>query len=226
MVPGVSVELCGGTHVRHTADIGLFRITTETGVAAGVRRVEAVTGTAAYHRAVAHEDLLERAAAAVKTTPDTLLRRLEQLLEENRDLRRQLERARQTGSADLVAELIAGAEQVDGASVIASELQVGSGDELRSIGDRLRDRLGSGAAVLAGRHDDRVALIAIVTDDLIERGVRADALVREVAQATGGSGGGRPQVARGGVGDAALLADAFGRVPQLVRAALGATAGS
>jgi alanyl-tRNA synthetase len=226
MVPGVSVELCGGTHVRHTADIGLFRITTETGVAAGVRRVEAVTGTAAYRRAVAHEDLLERAAAAVKTTPDTLLRRLEQLLEENRDLRRQLERARQTGSADLVAELIAGAEQVDGASVIASELQVGSGDELRSIGDRLRDRLGSGAAVLAGRHDDRVALIAIVTDDLIERGVRADALVREVAQATGGSGGGRPQVARGGVGDAALLADAFGRVPQLVRAALGATAGS
>jgi alanyl-tRNA synthetase len=219
-VPGISVELCGGTHVRHTGDIGLFRIITETGVAAGVRRVEAVSGSAAFRRAVQREDLLNQAAAAVKTTPDTLLRRIEQLLDENRELRRQLERSRQRGSGDVVAELIGAAEVVAGAKVVARELDVSSADELRSIGDRLRERLGSGAAVIAARQDERAALIAVVTDDLIARGVRADALVREVAKLAGGSGGGRPHMAQGGVGDASRLADALRRAPDFVRGVL------
>jgi alanyl-tRNA synthetase len=219
-VPGVSVELCGGTHVRHTGDIGLFRLVSETGVAAGVRRVEAVTGTAAYRRAVAHEDLLNEAAAVVKTTPDTLLRRLEQLLEDNRELRRQLERARRTGGADLVSELIGQAEAVDGTRVVARELDATSGEELRAIADRLREQLGSGAAIIAARLDDRIALVGVVTDDLITRGVRADALVREVARLTGGSGGGRPHMAQGGVGDPAQLPAALRRTAELVRSAL------
>jgi alanyl-tRNA synthetase len=222
MIPGVSTELCGGTHVRHTGDIGLFRVVGETGVAAGVRRVEAVTGSAAYRRAVQREDLLNEAAAAVKTTPDTLLRRLEQLLHENRELRRQLERVRESGSADVIGELIGGADTVDGAKVIARELDGTSGDELRALGDRLRARLGSGAAVLAGREGERVALIAVVTDDLIRRGVRADALVRAVAVLTGGSGGGKPHMAQGGVGDPARVGEALTRTADLVRELLGA----
>jgi alanyl-tRNA synthetase len=220
MVPGVSTELCGGTHVRHTGDIGIFRIVSETGVAAGIRRVEAVTGAAAYRRAVAREDLLNQAAAAVKTTPETLLRRLEQLLDENRELRRQLERARQHGAADVVGALVAEAESVAGTRVIARELEVSDADELRGVGDRLRERLGSGVAVLAAHQDERVALIAVVTDDLITRGVRADALVREVAKLTGGSGGGRPHMAQGGVGDPAQLGDALRQVAEMVRATL------
>jgi alanyl-tRNA synthetase len=220
MVPGVSTELCGGTHVRHTGDIGIFRIVSETGVAAGIRRVEAVTGAAAYRRAVAREDLLNQAAAAVKTTPETLLRRLEQLLDENRELRRQLERARQHGAADVVGTLVAEAESVAGTRVIARELEVSDADELRGVGDRLRERLGSGVAVLAAHQDERVALIAVVTDDLITRGVRADALVREVAKLTGGSGGGRSHMAQGGVGDPAQLADALRQVAEIVRATL------
>jgi alanyl-tRNA synthetase len=219
-VPGVSTELCGGTHVRHTGDIGIFRIVSETGVAAGIRRVEAVTGAAAYRRAVAREDLLNQAAAAVKTTPETLLRRLEQLLDENRELRRQLERARQHGAADVLGALVAEAESVAGTRVIARELEVSDADELRGVGDRLRERLGSGVAVLAARQDERVALIAVVTDDLITRGVRADALVREVAKLTGGSGGGRPHMAQGGVGDPAQLGDALRQVAEIVRATL------
>ncbi|CAN5744234.1 alanine--tRNA ligase [soil metagenome] len=222
MIPGVSTELCGGTHVRHTGDIGLFRIVSETGVAAGIRRVEAVTGTTAYRRSMQREDLLNEAAAAVKTTPDTLLRRLQQLVEENRELRRQLDRARQSGSADVVGDLIGSAETVDGTMVIARDLEAASGEELRGVGDRLRERLGSGAAVLAGRDADRIALIAVVTDDLITRGVRADALVRAVAKLTGGSGGGRPHMAQGGVGDASQLADALARTSELVRQLLGA----
>jgi alanyl-tRNA synthetase len=221
MVPGLSTELCGGTHVRHTGDIGMFRIIGETGVASGVRRVEAVTGAAAYRRAVEREDLLNEAAAAVKTTPETLLRRLEQMLEENRELRRQLERARQSGSADSLGTLLAAASDVDGAKVIASDVEVDSVDELRATGDRLRERLGTGAAVIAARLGERVALIAVVTDDLIARGVRADALVREVAKATGGSGGGKAHMAQGGVGDPDRLGDALGLVPGVVGRLLG-----
>ncbi|HSK19771.1 MAG TPA: alanine--tRNA ligase [Longimicrobiales bacterium] len=221
MVPGVSTELCGGTHVRHTGDIGLFRIVSESGVAAGIRRIEAVSGSAAYRRAVAREDLLEEAAAAVKTTPDALVRRIEQMLEENRELRRQLERARQTGSGDIVNELIGSAAAVNGVKVIAREIEVADANELRTLGDRLRDRLGSGAAVLAGRAPDRVALIAVVTDDMISRGVRADAIVREIAKRTGGSGGGRPHMAQGGVGDESQLEAALGGTVEIVTRLLG-----
>src|SRR5690606_15411003 len=109
-----------------------------------------------YRRAVAREDTLEEAAAAVKTTPDALVRRIEQMLEENRELRRQLERARQTGAGDVVSELISSAAAVDGVKVIAREIEVADANELRTLGARLRDRLGSGAAVLAGRAPDRV----------------------------------------------------------------------
>jgi alanyl-tRNA synthetase len=216
-VPGVSTELCGGTHVRHTGDIGHFRLIGETGVAAGIRRVEAVTGSAAYRRAVQREDLLNEAAAAVKTTPDTLLRRLEQLLEENRELRRQLQRARQAGGGDAVSELVASAQTVDGVKVIARLIEDTSAEELRALGDRLRERIGSGAAVLAAGEGERIALISIVTDDLISRGVRADVLIRKVAAATGGSGGGRPHMAQGGVGDRSKLDDALATAADVVR---------
>jgi alanyl-tRNA synthetase len=219
-IPGVSMELCGGTHVRHTGEIGLFRIVSESGVAAGVRRIEAVTGREAYRRDVAHEETLRAAAALLRTPPENLLRRVEQIVEENRALSRQLERVRQEGAGDLVGELLSGADDVAGAAVVAREIEVASAEELRRLGDRLRERLGSGAAVIAARLPDKVALLAVVTDDLIGRGLRADALVREVARATGGSGGGRPHLAQGGVGDAARLADALARTPELVRASL------
>jgi alanyl-tRNA synthetase len=219
-VPGVSVELCGGTHVPHTSDIGTFRIVSESGVAAGIRRIEAVTGREAYRRSVAHDAILEQAAAMLKTTPDSVLRRIEQVIEEQRDLKRQIERARTAGAVDRVAELLASAENVDGLNVIAASLDVDGADELRALGDQLRERMDHGLAVLAGRTPERVSLIAVVTDDLLAKGVRADAVVREVARATGGSGGGRPHMAQGGVGDADKVPDALARTGDIVRALL------
>jgi alanyl-tRNA synthetase len=182
--------------------------------------VEALTGTAAYRRTLERDELLERAAAAARTSPDLLAARIEQLGEENRELRRQLQKARTSGAGDVVGELIANATAVDGARVVAREIEVQNADELRLVGDRLRERLGTGAAVLAARHDERIALLAIVTDDLLSRGVSADRLVREVAALTGGSGGGRPHMARGGVGDPAQVPAALGRAPDIVRAML------
>jgi alanyl-tRNA synthetase len=220
IIPEVSIELCGGTHVRHTSEIGLFRIVSESGIAAGVRRIEAVTGTVAYRRTIERDQLIESVADSLRTRPDQLPARIEQLTEENRELRRQLQRARTTGAGDLVAELIDGATAVNGTRVIAREIDAGSADELRAVGDRLRERLGSGAAVLAARDRDRVALLAIVTDDLLGRGVHAGKLVREVAAMTGGSGGGRPHMAQGGAGDPSRLPAALGRAADIVRSML------
>ena len=216
-IPGYSMELCGGTHVRHTSDIGQFRIISEGGVASGVRRIEAVTGTGAYRRALAQEETLTRAAALLKTAPDNLLHRLEQVLEENRETKRNLEKARTSGSADVVGQLVDGATQVNGAQVVSKQVEVATADELRGLGDRLRERLKSGAAVLAARVGDRTSLFAVVTDDLVNRGLRADALVKEIASITGGSGGGRPHMAQASVGDESKLADALQRAVEIVR---------
>ncbi|HSJ10719.1 MAG TPA: alanine--tRNA ligase [Longimicrobiales bacterium] len=220
MVPGVSIELCGGTHVRHTGDIGVFRIVGEAGVASGVRRIEAVTGSAAYRRTVEREDMLSHAAALAKTTPDNLARRIEQMLEETKELKRQLDKARQAGAGDQVGALVEAAHDVSGVKVVALEVEVDSAEALRALGDGLRERLGSGVAVLAGQLGERTALMAVATDDMITRGVKADALVRDVAKQTGGSGGGKAHMAQGGVTDTTKLAAALAGVPAFVQSLL------
>ena len=221
-VPDLSIELCGGTHVRHTGDIGVFRIVSESGVAAGIRRIEAVTGSAAYRRAVEQEDLVRSMSAALRTTPDGLMRRVEQLNEEVRELRRKIEKARAEGSSDAVGQLIASAATADGVSIIAQQVDVGSADELRIMGDRLRNELKSGVAVLAVKQPERMSFFAVVTDDLVAKGVKAGNIVREVAAMTGGSGGGKPHMAQGGVGDEAKVGTALGQVESIVRTMLGA----
>ena len=220
-VPGVSMELCGGTHVSHTGEIGLFRIVSESGVASGVRRIEAVTGSAAYERARAQDDLIHALSLALRAPADQVLHRVEQVLEENRALQKEVERLRTHGAGDVVGALMERGAPVDGARVVASWVDVSTPDELRALGDHLRERLGSGAAVLAARFPEKVALFAIVTDDLISKGVRADRLVREVAAVTGGSGGGRPHMAQGGVGDAERVGEALARAVELVKGMLG-----
>ena len=219
-IPSVSIELCGGTHVSHTSDIGMFRIVSESGVAAGIRRIEAVTGREAYRRSVARDAVLEQAAAMLKTTPDTLLRRIEQLSEEQRDLRRQLEKARTAGAGDRVGELLSAAQEIDGVRLVTASIEVAAADELRALGDQLRERMQNGVAVLAGRQDERVSLLGVVTDDLLSRGVRADVIVREVAKVAGGSGGGRPHMAQGGIGDVSKVDAALEGAAEVLRAQL------
>jgi alanyl-tRNA synthetase len=219
-IPGVSMELCGGTHVRTTGQIGLFRIVSESGVAAGVRRVEAVTGPLAYERALADRDSLRELAAALRTREENVTTRVHGLVEETRELHRQLERARSQGSADVVGELLSRAASVDGTAVIAAPVDVADVEEARVLGDRLRERMASGVAVLAAKTADRASLFAVVTDDLVKRGVRADRVVRDVAALVGGKGGGRPHFAQGGVGDPERIPDALASVPEIVKALL------
>jgi alanyl-tRNA synthetase len=141
-------------------------------------------------------------------------------VEETRELHRQLERARSQGSADVVGELLSRAASVDGASVIAAPVEVADVEEARVLGDRLRERMASGVAVLAARTAERASLFAVVTDDLVKRGVRADRVVREVAALAGGKGGGRPHLAQAGVGDPERIPDALAGVEEIVKALL------
>ncbi|MGQ0814468.1 MAG: alanine--tRNA ligase [Gemmatimonadota bacterium] len=213
-IPGVSMELCGGTHVRHTSEIGLFRIVSESGVAAGVRRVEAISGTIAYRRVLEQDELLKGVASKLKTTPDNLQRRVDQVSEELRELQRSLEKARQSGATDVVGQLMLKKRDINGVSIVAAQVEVASSDELRALADRVREQLGSGAAILAA--GSLGTLVAVSTDDLISKGVRAEKLIKGVTEITGGSGGGKPNFAQGKLGDASKLEAAFARLDSIV----------
>ena len=224
-IPDFSMELCGGTHVRNTAQIGLFKIVGEAGVAAGVRRIDAATGPGAFAVLRERERVLARVADLLKAPVENVERRVQALLEERRTLERRLEDSMRGGGGDRVQALVARATEVDSARVVAETVSVGDVKELQSLGDALRERLGSGVGVLAATFGDgKNTVLAVVTDDLRERGVRADALVRDLAEAAGGRGGGKAHMAQAGIPDATRLPDALGRVPEAVRKLLGAGA--
>ncbi|MEX2583952.1 MAG: alanine--tRNA ligase [Gemmatimonadota bacterium] len=216
-IPGVSMELCGGTHVRSTGQIGMFRIASESGVAAGVRRIEAVTGAEAYERSVRDREVIGELAEILRTREDNVVPRLRSLVDESRELQRQLERARAAGGADVVGRLLDDSVTVDGGRVVAAQVELESPDEARALGDRLLERMGSGVAVIATELDGKASLFAVATDDFIQRGVRADAVIRAVAAAAGGRGGGRPHMAQAGVPEPARVPDALQRVEAVVR---------
>ncbi|MFQ5747551.1 MAG: alanine--tRNA ligase [Gemmatimonadota bacterium] len=208
-VPGVSTELCGGCHVRSTGEIGLFRITSETGVAAGIRRIEAVTGTRAYELVRDLEGVLEEVTGALRVTTRDLPARVRALLEERERLASLLDRRRGEDSADVARALVAAAAELPGGRgrLACGRAELAPGADLAAFGDRLREELGSGAAIVHVRvaEEERDAFVSVVTDDWIGRGLRAGDLVRTASRATGSGGGGRAHLARGGVGDATAV---------------------
>jgi alanyl-tRNA synthetase len=222
-IPGLSVELCGGTHVRNTAEIGLFRVVQETGVAAGVRRVTALTGPKAFEHLRERERTLERVAEALKAPADQAVRRAHALVEERRQLERQVDEARRGGGASQVQQLAAAARPLGDARLVASEVEVADVRALQALGDALREQLPGMVAVLGARLDEgKATMLAVVSDDLRERGVRADEVVRRVAAVAGGKGGGKPHMAQAGIPDASRLAEALAQAPALVGPLVGA----
>ncbi len=218
-IPGWSTELCGGTHARNTGQIALFKIVSETGVAAGVRRIEAVTGPRAYALVREAEARLRRIAGSVKAPAEAVVQRVEALLEERRMLQRRLDEALRGG--DQIQSLLSGATSVGGSRVVAADVSAADVRELQTLGDGLREKLGSGVGVLGARlGDGKATLLVVVTDDLRERGIRADAIVKELAAKAGGRGGGKPHMAQAGIPDAARLAEAMAGAPELVRTLL------
>ena len=221
-VPGYSMELCGGTHVRNTGEIGLFTIVAETGVAAGVRRIEALTGRGAYELLHARAQALARLSHSVGARLDDVEARVSAIVDERRALEKQVAAAALGDAVAEIDQLLAGAEQVNGAKIVAARSGSADVKALQAQGDELRTRLGSGVGVLgASFADGKSTVLIIVTDDLREKGVRADTLVRDVAAVAGGKGGGKPHMAQAGIPDASRLDAAIASAPAIVRAALG-----
>jgi alanyl-tRNA synthetase len=208
---GSSCELCGGTHVTRTGDIGLFKVVMESGVAAGVRRIEAVCGDIAVLRVQQQQALLDAVAAEVKAQPAEAVARVAQIQENARALEKELARLKAKLASAQGDDLVSQAIDVKGVKVLAAALDGADAAALRETLDKLKDKLKSAAIVLASSHEGKVSLIAGVTADLTAK-LKAGELVNFVAQQVGGKGGGRPDMAQAGGTDAAALPAALASV--------------
>jgi alanyl-tRNA synthetase len=203
-----STELCGGTHLDATGQIGYFKVDTEGAVAAGVRRIEAVAGAAAVEAVTRQQRVLREIGDILKIAPADAPQRLRKLLDEQRVLERQLAELEARLARSRADDLVAGSRQINGVAVVAGRIDGLDPDGLRAVADRLRDRLGSGIVCVGSVADGKVNLVAAVTKDLTRR-FHAGKLVQEVARAVGGSGGGRPDLAQAGGKDPAKLDSAL-----------------
>jgi alanyl-tRNA synthetase len=210
-----STELCGGTHLEHTGQLGFFKVASEGAVAAGVRRIEAVTGTAAVEAVSRQERVLKEIGEILKIAPAEAPERLRRLLEEQRALEKQLEALELKLARSKTDALLAAAREVNGVAVVAGRIDGLDAEALRAVTDTLRDRLSSGIICVGSAVEGKVTLIAAVTKDLTRR-FPAGKLVQEVARVVGGGGGGRPDLAQAGGKDPAKLDQALELVYDIV----------
>ncbi|WP_428622969.1 alanine--tRNA ligase [Sedimenticola sp.] len=215
-----STELCGGTHVKAVGDIGLFKIISETGIASGVRRIEAVTGAAALQWVEEDENRLQRIADLVKSGRDDVADKVTQLVERSRRLEKELEQLKSKLASAAGSDLASSAVEVAGVKVLAAKLDGVDPKSLRDTLDQLKNKLGSAVILLAAVSGEKVSLVAGVTKDQIPT-LKAGDLVKFVAEQVGGKGGGRPDMAQAGGSDPAALPGALASVEGWVRAALG-----
>ncbi|UCG25090.1 MAG: alanine--tRNA ligase [Chloroflexota bacterium] len=218
-----SFELCGGLHVQSTGDIGFFRFTAEEAVGAGLRRVEAVTGRRAQSLIQDGLDRLQRVSRKLNASPEEIESRLDTILADNKSQQKEIARLRRQQARFQFEQLLDQMEEIDGVPLMAAQVGTGDMDGLREMADWFRDRVQSGVAVLCAVTGDRVILVAVVTDDLIGRGVRAGDLVGQVARMVGGGGGGRPGLAQAGGREPEKLPEALATVPGLLQQALQAS---
>ncbi|PYI53499.1 alanine--tRNA ligase [Paenibacillus flagellatus] len=211
-----SIELCGGCHVGNTAEIGLFKIVSESGIGSGVRRIEAVTGRGAYLYLDGQLQLLREAASLLKSNVPDVPKRVDAMLAQIKELNRENESLRGKLSAIEAGSLADGAKTVAGVTLLAAKVNAGDMDSLRHIVDQMKAKLGSAVIVLGAVSDDKVNLVAAVTPDLVQRGFHAGKLVKEAAARCGGGGGGRPDMAQAGGKEPSKLAEALQAVESLV----------
>ena len=206
-----STELCGGTHVNRTGDIGLIKITSEAGIASGVRRIEAVTGEKALDLIESNQEKLLAVATLLKAEPDNIKEKIVLLVQKSRQIEKDLDKLKRKLASSASSDLANTAQNICGINVIASRLEGVDGKSLRDTVDELKNKLAPAAIILSTIEGDKITLIAGVTKDITDK-VRAGDLVSHVAVQVGGKGGGRPDMAQGGGNKPDNLANALDSV--------------
>lgn len=214
----ISLELCGGTHVSRTGEIGLVKIVSESGIAAGVRRIEAITGYAFLQRFNDMDREFQSLAEILKVPEDMMVERVEKLLGELKEKEREIARLRERLAVGGVDSLVAGRIMVDDIPVVAASVELADPEALRNLADAVRDKLGSGIVLLGSKAEEKVLFVATVSRDLVKQGFNAGSIVREAAKVAGGGGGGRPDMAQAGGRDVSKLEAAIEAGVDVVRA--------
>lgn len=214
---GYSVELCGGAHLKNTAQVGTFKIISENGVAAGVRRIEALTGTEALKHFQAQEEQLKTVCGIVKATPDNMVKRIETLVAEQKELSKELEKLKAKMAGGAVSEILNGKKEINGVNAVLAKVKEADGNALRTMGDQLKEKLGSGVIVLGSGKDGKVSLVVMATDDVVKKGVHAGNIIKAAAAVCGGGGGGRPNMAQAGGKDASKIGEALVKAEEVIK---------
>ncbi len=215
MVSDFSIELCGGTHTSRTGDAGLFKILSETGVAAGVRRIEALTGEGAYRFIREEEEELRKIALFLKSTPEELSSKVERLLQRQRELERELSSFQDRISHQELLDLLPLVREVKGVKILSAKVDGKDPKRMREFVDQLKAKIGSGIVLLGGQSENKVSLIMGVTEDLTKR-FKANDLIKKIALLIGGTGGGRPDFAQAGGADSKKLDEALKSIDDLI----------
>ena len=215
-----SIEFCGGTHVSNTGVITAFKIISETGVAAGVRRIEALTAKGLMNYYSELEEKLHRAAKLLKASPDKLEEKITHVLAENKELRAEVESLKSKLAKDAMGDVTDQITEVKGLSLLAARIEGVDMNGLRELGDQMKEKLGEGVIVLASAVDGKVSLMAMATEGAVKQGAHAGNLIKGIASLVGGGGGGRPNMAQAGGKNPAGIDDAIGKVKEVLEAQL------
>ncbi len=217
----VSVELCGGTHLRHTSQVGLFKLVSESSIGAGIRRIEAVTGEAAVRMVHEAEDQLRAVADALGSAPTEVVASAQRTVNALREAQREIGQMKARGASEMAGDLADSAREANGVKYVTATLPTVDVPTLRKLADVTTDKLKSGMVVLAGVSDGKVLFVSKVTPDLVGRGFHAGNTLREVAKIAGGGGGGRPEFAQAGGKDASKVDEALAKAVEIIEAQAG-----
>jgi alanyl-tRNA synthetase len=217
-VDNYSQELCGGTHVKNAGEIGSFMITSEAGIASGVRRIEALTGRGVLQAAKDKQAILEDAALILKVSPQGISNKIHAVTEEVKSLKKEVEDYKKANLGDSMEQIIGDSQIINGTRLVVQSFKDYSIQDLREISDKIKDGHKETVMVLATTNEDKVTFMVAITDDLLDKGYHAGKMIKEIAGAAGGSGGGKADMAQAGAKDPSKIPGAFKVAQELMEA--------
>ena len=216
-----SMEFCGGTHLRSSGQAGQFRIVSESGVAAGVRRIEAITGLACYEASKEDRKTITEIASVLKVNKDQIVKKSEQNVADIKSLEKELKEISKKASGDQAGKAVSEAKEINGFKAVVAQVECDDASALREIADGIRDKIGSGVVFLASVNGDKVLFVAMATQDAVKAGIHSGNIIREAAKACGGGGGGRPDMAQAGGKDTSKIGDALDVATKVINEQIG-----